>query len=293
MYLGTVPPVPGKVSRSRSLSRPAEQRLLFAPRTATPGPQRAATSTQRPALRLTRNGRAAPIIDRLLRHASADGSRSSRSRGVAGPPTTRQVAERAVQHADRPCESWAELLRGADHRSPAARLDCLDVASAAGGGGRTPTSFRSAWLVVESTLRWRPCRLAVSPGGRRPWIEVNLVEEFETGNRRRIAVGVDWRRSLAANQPDSRKLPKERSFSANSASIGVVGGGIDSTAAAASFGGVSGKTPALDRGEFSRRRRDEKSTQNRRGSRLAAFFGGESASTPRNAAIRGNPVVLG
>ncbi|MEO1480419.1 MAG: hypothetical protein AAFV01_17815, partial [Bacteroidota bacterium] len=77
-------------------------------------------------------------------------------------------------------------LRGADRRSAAARLDCLEVASAADGGG--------------------------------------------------------------AN--------------ANQLSIGVVGGEIDSTAAAASFGGVSEKTPALYRGEFSRRRRDGKSAQN-------------------------------
>ena len=55
---------------------------------------------------------------------------------------------------------------------------------------------------------------------------------------------VDWWCSLAVNQPDSRGMSKERSFSAKSASIGVAACGIDSTAAAASFGGVSGKTPA-------------------------------------------------
>ena len=136
---------------------------------------------------------------------------------------------------------------------------------------------------MKSTLRWRPRRLTVSLGSRRPWIEVNSVEEGETRNRRRIAVGVDWWCSLAANQPDSRGMSQERSFSAKSALIGVVGGGTDSTAAAASFGGVSGKTPALDRVEFGRRRRDEKSTQNRRGSRSAAFLGGESACLVRNA----------
>ena len=73
-----------------------------------------------------------------------------------------------------------------------------------------------------------------------------------------------------------------RRANANQLSIGVVGGGIDSTAASASFGGVSGKTPALVRVEFCRRRRDEKSTQNRRGSRLAVSFGGDSACLVRN-----------
>jgi len=60
----------------------------------------------------------------------------------------------------------------------------------------------------------------------------------------------------------------------------------------ASFDGVSGNTPALDRGKFNRRGRDEESAQNRRRIRLAAFFGGESVSTARNPERRGNLAAL-
>jgi len=129
----------------------------------------------------------------------------------ASPPSISAALPRwtsaARQHSDI-SRIRCRKLRGADHRSPAARLDCIDVASAADGGGRTPTSFRSARLVEKSTLRPRLRRLVVSLGRRRPWIEANSVEECETGNRRRIALGADWRRSLAANQPLRRETPQ-------------------------------------------------------------------------------------
>ena len=132
---------------------------------------------------------AAPIVDHLLRNWTTSTSRPSGGGAVLLGCYYSLVSRGAALHADRPCDSVAELLRGVDHRSPAARLDCLEVAAV--DFLVLVVSPRQSYSAPTPLLR----RLTLFLGRRRPWIEANSVEEYVTRNRRRIVVGVDWRHS--------------------------------------------------------------------------------------------------
>ena len=144
-----------------------------------------------------------------------------------------------------------------DHRSAAARLDCLEVEAVRGGGGRVPG-------VLLLSRFSRRCAHADRPCG-------SVAELLRDVDRRSAAARLDCLEVAAVNFIGSRGV----------ASTVILG----SYPTSASFDGVSGNTPALDRGEFNRRGRDEESAQNRRASRLAVFSSVIVVSTLRYGAI--------